>query len=437
MAASVESKGDAVSLQQRQVGAIIRTARCARRMTQVQLGHVCGYSASAISRVEAGRLRPTEQSLLLIARTLGLRLDSLRAGQTVTLAADVTSDQEGAMLRRQLLMVGMAAAGVAVLPSASSAAASQDASAGIVGALYEPGPSMPVSLRELRAWLASARAHFTSARYQDLGASLPGLLGAAQATCDALSGQSREEARACVARAWVLATELALKAHSDVAWPAVDRALAAAQASGDSVVHGEAARVLAITMRRSGRPAAAVDLLRRTADSLSQGRGDVSRAVAATLLLTAAYTAGCSQSRSDALDLMAGAEEEVVRLSDLGARPGGRLFTVDATSEQVDLYWIGVHTVLGTPDDGVPYAQRITPGRLPTAERQARYGTDCARMWHNLGDHRRTFAALRFTEHVAPEEVRRPSLRALTADLLYAPVTVPGVRELAARTGVR
>ncbi|MBD0673535.1 hypothetical protein BU198_23180 [Streptomyces sp. CBMA156] len=50
--------------------------------------------------------------------------------------------------------------------------------------------------------------------------------------------------------------------------------------------------------------------------------------------------------------------------------------------------------------------------------------------------HRRTLAALRFTEAVAPEEVRRPALRALTADLLYAPVTVAGVRELAARTGV-
>ncbi|MFG2911471.1 hypothetical protein ACGF0D_01075 [Kitasatospora sp. NPDC048298] len=46
------------------------------------------------------------------------------------------------------------------------------------------------------------------------------------------------------------------------------------------------------------------------------------------------------------------------------------------------------------------------------------------------------FVALLFTEQMAPEQVRRPALRALTADLLYAPVTVAGVRELAARTGV-
>ncbi|MEU7091290.1 hypothetical protein [Kitasatospora aureofaciens] len=164
------------------------------------------------------------------------------------------------------------------------------------------------------ASLTSARAQFTAARYRQLGDFPPGLLGSAQATREALSGRSREEAHGCVARAWVLATELALKAHSDVAWPAADRALAAAQASGDPVVHGEAARVLAITMRRSGRPAAAVDLLRRTADSLSQDRNDVSWAVAATLLMTSACTAACGQRRSDALDLMSGAADAVGRV---------------------------------------------------------------------------------------------------------------------------
>ncbi|MFJ4192349.1 helix-turn-helix transcriptional regulator [Kitasatospora sp. NPDC089509] len=421
---------------QRRLGTAIRAARCARRMTQAQLGLVCGYSASAISRVEAGALRPTEQALLLIARALDLPLEAVGLGRPATLTKDVTLNQEDAMLRRQLLVAGMAAAGASALPAASASAARPDASARIVRALYEPETSVPTRLQQLKASLTSARAQFTTARYRHLGDLLPGLLGSAQATRDALSGRSREEAHACVARAWVLATELALKAHSDVAWPAADRALAAAQGSGDPVVHGEAARVLAITMRRSGRPAAAVDLLRRTAGSLSTARDDVSRAVAATLLMTAAYTAACGQRRSDALDLMEGASDAVDRLTSAGVRPNAPLFTVDATSAQVNLYWIGVHTAMGTPDEGVPYAARIAPGQLPTVERMARYGTDCARMWHYLGDHRKTFAALRFTEQVAPEEVRRPALRALTADLLYAPAAVAGVREFAARTGV-
>ncbi|MFE2726124.1 helix-turn-helix domain-containing protein [Kitasatospora sp. NPDC059327] len=405
-------------------------------MTQAQLGRACGYSASAISRVEAGLLRPAEQPLLLIARALDLPRDAVCVGAPATLARDVIPDQEDAMLRRQLLVAGVAAAGAGVLPSTAIAVGRPDASSRIVGALYSPEASAPTSVRQLRTALALARDQFTASRYQDLGDSLPSLLGTAQATREAVSGRAREEAHACVARAWVLATELALKSHSDIAWPAADRALAAAQASGDPVVQGEAARVLAITMRRAGRPAAAVDLLRRTADALTQTPDDTSRAVATTLLMTAAYTAACGQRRGDALDLMAEAELAVVRLASSGPRPRTQLFTVDATSAQADLYWIGVHTVLGTPDEGVPYAARTVPGQLPTTERRARYGTDCARMGHSLGDHRRTFASLRFTERVAPEEVRRPALRALTADLLYAPVTVAGVREFSVRTGV-
>ena len=56
-------------------------------------------------------------------------------------------------------------------------------------------------------------------------------------------------------------------------------------------------------------------------------------------------------------------------------------------------------------------------------------------MWHAMGDRKRTFAALLGVERVAPQEVRRPALRALTADLLYGPGALTGLREFAVRTG--
>ncbi|MFB7473804.1 helix-turn-helix domain-containing protein [Kitasatospora sp. NPDC056184] len=421
-------------MEPRRLGTVIRAARAAHRMTQVQLGRRCGYSASAISRVEAGLLRPAERTLALMAEALDLLPSAVGLERPDTLASDVTLGQEGAMLRRELLAAGVAAAGVSMLPSPAGAA-QQDPATRILGALYEPKDTEPVAGRQLEVLLHEARDHFTAARYQALGAVLPNLLGATEATRDSLIGRAREEAHGYVARAWVLATELAVKSHADVAWATADRALAAAQASGDPVIRGEAARVLAITMRRAGRPAAAVDLLRRSADSLAGDRTAESQAVGATLLLTAAYTAACGQRRSDALDLMAGAESATARLAAGRRAPKGRLFTVDATESQVALYWIGVHNALGTPDQGVPHATGMAPQQLPSAERRARFGTDSARMWHRLGDHRRTFAALRFVEHVAPEELRRPALRALTADLLYAPAVLPGVREFARRTG--
>ncbi|WP_405015286.1 transcriptional regulator [Kitasatospora sp. NBC_01539] len=340
-------------------------------------------------------------------------------------------------MRRRELLAGIVGTTAALIPSPATAAprtgpVGDDPTAALERALYAPEPSGPVPAAVLDRALTSARNEFTAARYGRLGQALPALLGAAEAG-RAAAGAARERAHAAIARAYILATELAVKQHSDMAWAAADRALAAARAGGSPVVIGEAARVLAITMRRSGRPAAAVDLLRRTAADLTGQSGAAPRAVGATLLLTAAYTAACDRHRTDALDLMSGAEDAIRRIP--GGAPASPLFTVDATATQRDLYWIGVHNALGTPDEAVPYAARLTPASMPTAERRARLGTDAARMWHQLGDHRRTFAALRLVEQAAPEEVRRPALRALTADLLYSPSPVPGLREFARRTG--
>ena len=419
------------------VGTVIRSARAAARLTQGQLGAACGYSSSAVSRIEAGSLRPGREALLQIAEALRIRPEELG------LAPDPTStrrppmvggpDLEEDAVRRRSMLAGMVGVGAALAGTPASAAAPPAPSGNPMGplerALFAPETAAPLPLPRLGSVLSAAHREFTAAKYVALGQRLPGLLASAEATRDGASGRAREQAHGAVARSYVLATELALKQHADVAWVAADRALAAARASGDPVVVGEAARVLAITMRRAGRSGAAVDLLRRTAGSLDGAEG---QAVGSTLLMTAAYTAACAGERSDALDLIGEAEQSVVRIPKL---PGQELFTVDATPEQADLYWVGVHNALGTPDEAVGYAARIDARRLPTAERRARLGTDTARMWQQLGDHKRTFAALRLVEQAAPEEARRPALRAMTAGLMYGPVQLPGLREFAQRTG--
>lgn len=337
-------------------------------------------------------------------------------------------------MRRRSMLAGMVGVGMgAALGGAPAANAASvpagDPAAGLERALFSPDAVSAVSLPRLGQALSPAHADFTAARYSALGGHLPGLIGSAEATREVAAGRAREQAHAAVARGYVLATELALKQHADLAWVAADRALTAARASGDPVVVGEAARVLAITMRRAGRSGGAVDLLRRTAGSLDGREG---LAVGATLLMTAAYTVACAGQRTDALDLMGEAEQTIARVP---RQLGTELFTVDATPAQAALYWIGVHNALGTPDEAVRYARGINPATLPTAERRARLGTDTARMWQQLGDSKRTFGALRLVEQAAPEEVRRPALRALTASLLYGPAQIPGLREFAQHTG--
>lgn len=149
-------------------------------------------------------------------------------------------------------------------------------------------------------------------------------------------------------------------------------------------------------------------------------------------LLTAAYSAAQAGDRSTALNL---ADEADVCSTRLPAIPGGELFTVDATPAQCALYRIGIHNTLNTPDEALPYARALDPTSFPTPERRARAFTDTARMWHQLGDNRRAYAALRAVEHHAPEEVRRPSVQTLTADLTYSSANVPGLKEFAVRTG--
>ncbi|MCZ1009122.1 helix-turn-helix domain-containing protein [Streptomyces lydicus] len=417
------------------VGALIRGARNAARLTQKALGALCGYSASAISRIESNQMRLDYSVAVRLAGVLGIPLDRLthssvpdaRQIATVTIWP---SDEEDAVRRRELLTGALAAGATAVMGAGPAAAATPDVqAAGLDDVLFHLPAAEPMAPARLAEQAAAARHAFRAARYTDLGHALPGLLATAEATREVSSGLARQQASGLLARAYVLAAELASKQHSDAAWVAADRALSAARASNMPVVIGEASRVLAITMRRSGQCSSAVHLLTREAADLDAGKHRTG-AVRTTLLLTAAYSAATGGDRSAALGLLDQAQEDVERLPEV---PG--LFTVEATRAQVDIYRIGVHNALGTPDEGVKVAVAVDISQMATAERKARAWTDTARMWHALGNGPQTFAALRHVEREAPQEVRRPALRALTSSLLYGPARVQGVREFAIRTG--
>ncbi|MFD6469639.1 XRE family transcriptional regulator [Streptomyces goshikiensis] len=334
-------------------------------------------------------------------------------------------------MRRRNLLGATLAAGATAIVGARTAAAAPTAPWDLGDVLFRLPGADPAPLRVLASHTAAAHEAFTAARYTDLGRALPALLAAAEATRDTTGGRARQQANAILARAYVLASELAAKQHSDAAWVAADRALSAARASGMPVPVGEAARVLAITMRRSGNCSSAVTFLTTQAADLDPA-AERTAAVRTTLLLTAAYSAAAGGDRSTALCLLDEADETLDQHPQ--AAPGG-LFTVDATKTQAAVYRIGVHNTLGTPDEGVGIARGLDVSLMPTAERRARAWTDTARMWHALGNGPQAFAALRRVEQEAAQEVRRPALRALTSSLLSSPARVPGLREFAARTG--
>ncbi|EFG03877.1 transcriptional regulator (plasmid) [Streptomyces clavuligerus] len=342
------------------------------------------------------------------------------------------------MKRRDLVNGALGISAALLTTTPAHAAPTGTPTAALERALVEPLAAHPAAHADLARGLAGARAAFSATRYQALGRALPHLIATAEATRDRTRpGHARDQAHALVARSYVLAAELAVKDASEIAWVTADRALAAARASGDPQVISEAARMVAIAMRRAGRGEEAIGFLTRTALTFDHHSDPPPAALAAKtcLLLTAGYTAACGGHRTTALDLVAEADETAHRIPH--DQPHHGLFTITASPAQVDLYRIGIHTQLGTPDEAITHARRVIPGRLPTAERKARFHTDSARMWHKAGRPERVYADLRAIEHVAPEELRRPSLRTLTTDLLYTstPQTLPGIRAFAARHG--
>ncbi|MGW1194396.1 helix-turn-helix domain-containing protein [Streptomyces sp. NPDC002536] len=439
------------------LGALMRGGRGARRpkMTQAQLAVIVGYSTSWVCRVETGEIIPPDATLRRIAAALDIPPDELISaahpperepardpqspGSSGTVTDTVTTgdiEEEDAVRRRGFLTgaVGVGAVMVTGTPATASGRTPADPAAALEAGLFHPPATGPVPLAQLDRALHRARADFRHARYHVLGTELPLLLAAADTTRVHLTGHAHERACALASYAYSLAAELASKLHSETVWVASDRALAAARDSGQPAPLGEATRMLSVAMRRAGRHHQAAGLLIHTDRQLADDPREQARAVRAANLLTAAYTAAHYGDRTAALAMVDEAQH-------IGQRVhyghGMEQVTIRATREQCEGFRLSIYNKLGTPDDAVSVIRRINPSTFPTPERRARFRTDEARIWHQLGDNPRTFAALRAIEHEAPEEARRPSVRSLTADLLYSSASLPGLKDFAGRTGVR
>ena len=131
-----------------------------------------------------------------------------------------------------------------------------------------------------------------------------------------------------------------------------------------------------------------------------------------SLLCTAAYSSAQSGKSSQANELIDEALYAARQLEAVSQRKA--IFS----PTDVALYQIRIQTVLGDSSAALDYARRINRAQLPTSERQARFYLDTARAWEQHGRADRAFSALLAAEAWAPQEIRRPSVRKLIANLL-------------------
>ncbi|MGH3942244.1 MAG: helix-turn-helix domain-containing protein [Pseudonocardiaceae bacterium] len=430
-------------------GILLRMSRTAQNLTLAQAGKRCGYSASTMSRLETGRQPLTDVTLLrhfaeVFSIPLGLfGLAPPRAESSPTGAASTSSTGQDATVcgktareggedpvRRRRALTGLVGITGATLLGIPDHAGAQDDSVLVPSA--PTAVAVHLFVRELRATLAVARSLFQRCRYADLADTLPELIRTTQLSRDETDGHQHEELSALLADAYSLASELCIRLHDyPLAWVTADRARSAAHASGNAASVAEAARMASIAMRKHGHHDAAITLLSTTALKLSATTGSPQPDLLGTygsLLCTAAYTAAQHGSRGHALELIGEAEDAARHLDQTTTSHS----TFSATN--VTIYQIGVRTALGDAGTALDYARRVEIRSLPTAERQARFCVDTARAWHRFGDLRKCYQALQAAEHVAPEELRRPSVRSLVTTLLRAPGPVPAeLRALAAR----
>jgi hypothetical protein len=351
---------------------------------------------------------------------------------------DTGEDGDEQMKRRVLLagLVGITASGF--LPR-SDQTTTPPSTGSLDSLLRAPARgAAPVSLTQLGTMVANAHRAFDACHYQALTDSLPGLIATVRASHDAAApGMQRDQTSGFLARTYVLGSKLAVKQHEDaIGLAAADRALTAANASGDPLAIAASSRSIAIALRRRGCIDDATSVLTRAAIDLDIDHGDPPTDVLAAyglLLCTAAYSLAQQGKVGPALELIGEAEEAAARI---GLRQSSR-FEMMFTSSDVAVYRIGIHHALGESGAALKYATAIDPRQLSNPERRARYHIDTARAWQQHGSAVRACQELLAIERHTPEEICRPSAKALISTMLYAPRPTPiELRPLAIRAGV-
>jgi hypothetical protein len=240
--------------------------------------------------------------------------------------------------------------------------------AGLEDVLYGRADTAPVHPGTLRAAITVARGDFRDARYDQLPAALPKVIAAAQAARDSAGAGERAEASGLLADAYLLAADFAVKINDDpLSWTTSDRALQAAQASGDPLAIADARRAVATAMRRAHHPARAVDMLVRACRDIEPD-GNASPDQLATygnLLTVAAYTAATAGNRRAAEEYMAEAACAAARL---GSATSGRQPAFGQAG--LILYQVSIAQVLGDSGTAIdharsPHDRRPAPGERP------------------------------------------------------------------------
>lgn len=393
------------------IGDRIRSLREFRDLTQEELAARAGVHVDTIRKLEQGTRQSARiNTLRALARALDVQLERLVGQPTVT---QQLSDDGGLLALRDAI---------------------QDVSA-LPGVLEDDNLEDPPGEQ---AWADSVKAATTMywrGDYTRLSGTLPLLLRDGRAVA---RQTPTELVWRRLALAYQLAACLATQAgHSDWAFAAVEKQLAAAVRASDPLTEGMGVSTLSWVLLRQGRWEQAQTVAERKADALEPSfrkSTPTQLAVYGNLLIAAATPAARRDQRDDAMQLLTAAEAAAIRSGPVRAY-GSAFSVVDVRTQKVNIALAGSDN---RPGDALRFSSDVDVADISRPVHSAAYRVDVAQAQYQTGDCGGALETLLEVEQEQPEWIRFQTLAAATVrEMLESERrrNTP-LRGLAARLGV-
>ncbi|WP_407838043.1 helix-turn-helix domain-containing protein [Streptomyces sp. DSM 116496] len=413
------------------IGELLRQARVLRGRSQADVAADLGYHQSKISRLEGGRGTEDIRVLREVARVLRIPPAHLGLAETA-LEAEPDDPETEDMLRRRTLL----AASVTMLATPVPVAAAHPA---LVQALLPGAPPASTtespSAEQLRQRAMNVRRLLTTCDYAELERTLPGLITDLRQAARS-SGQPEEVSR-FLATAYQTSASLFLKrGDAGTAWLAVGRAMAEAERFGDPLVLAASVRLQAHVLVREQHARQAVTLIQHTASQLTGSydrRSPHHLAVLGLLLLRGVTAASRAGDRAATSEFVAEAKE-VAQYITLDQPDVWANFS----PTNVTLHQISAAVSFGDAGIALDAARPLMRRHIPVPERRAALWIETARAYAQQGRLADGYQALRIAETCAAQDVRRPAVRELVADMAARDRrrTLPELHHFSRRLGV-
>ncbi|WP_250301786.1 helix-turn-helix domain-containing protein [Streptomyces sp. A 4/2] len=392
----------------RRIGEVIRQARVLQRRSQKDVASALGYHQSKVSRLEGGRGTDDVRILREVSRVLAIpphRL-GLAAASDINHPEPETED----MHRRTVLAAGIAALAAPTLPST----AHQDLVQSLLPGTARVTAELVPDLQSMRDQVAGVRRLFCTCDYTKLEGTLPVLIGQLRQAISDSPGSS--DMSGLLATAYQTSASLLLK-QSDQgnAWLAVGRAMSEAERSGDPVVLASSVRVHAHALARDSHTSQAVALVRHAADQLTGSydqRSPKYLAALGLLLLRGVTAASSGGDRSATRDFLTEAKE-VARYVTLDSPDAWANFS----PTNVALHGLSAAVAFGDAGVALDTARPLMRRHIPVPERRAALWIEAGRAYSQQGRLADGYQALRIAESCAAQDIRRPAVRELVADM--------------------